>query len=49
MFTGRLSGDGQPWVRDHVVLGAVIVPGTAWVELASATGRRAARRWWTSW
>ncbi|WP_031080827.1 polyketide synthase dehydratase domain-containing protein, partial [Streptomyces sp. NRRL S-118] len=40
VFTGRLSTDSQPWVRDHVVLGAVIVPGTAWVELVSAAGRR---------
>nr|WP_254397898.1 type I polyketide synthase [Streptomyces sp. AC558_RSS880] len=40
VFTGRLSVESQPWVRDHVVLGAVIVPGTAWVELASVAGRR---------
>ncbi|MFJ8587851.1 type I polyketide synthase [Streptomyces sp. NPDC093595] len=40
VFTGRLSTDSQPWVRDHVVLGSVIVPGTAWVELALAVGRR---------
>ncbi|QNP65820.1 SDR family NAD(P)-dependent oxidoreductase [Streptomyces genisteinicus] len=40
VFTGRISGESQPWVLDHVVLGAVIVPGTAWVELASVVGRR---------
>ncbi|MFF7977435.1 SDR family NAD(P)-dependent oxidoreductase [Streptomyces sp. NPDC007905] len=40
LFTGRLSMDSQPWVRDHVVLGSVVVPGTAWVELALAAGRR---------
>ncbi|WP_199819891.1 polyketide synthase dehydratase domain-containing protein, partial [Streptomyces sp. NRRL S-118] len=40
VFTGRLSTDSQPWVRDHVVLGVLIVPGTAWVELALAAGRR---------
>ncbi|MFI2511106.1 SDR family NAD(P)-dependent oxidoreductase [Streptomyces sp. NPDC018972] len=40
VFTGRLSAESQPWVRDHVVLGAVIVPGTAWVELVSVVGRR---------
>ncbi|MEV8598264.1 type I polyketide synthase [Streptomyces sp. NPDC052012] len=40
VFTGRLSTESQPWVSDHVVLGAVIVPGTAWVELVSAAGRR---------
>ncbi|WP_189893348.1 type I polyketide synthase, partial [Streptomyces xantholiticus] len=40
VFTGRLSAESQPWVSDHVVLGVVIVPGTAWVELALAAGRR---------
>ncbi|MGW8995073.1 type I polyketide synthase [Streptomyces zhihengii] len=40
VFTGRISGESQPWVLDHVVLGAVIVPGTAWVELASVVGHR---------
>nr|WP_225859689.1 type I polyketide synthase [Streptomyces albicerus] len=40
VFSGRVSADSQPWVRDHVVLGVVIVPGTAWVELVSAAGRR---------
>ncbi|WP_431775677.1 type I polyketide synthase [Streptomyces cucumeris] len=40
VFTGRLSTESQPWLRDHVVLGAVIVPGTAWVDLAMAAGRR---------
>ncbi|HEX9178189.1 MAG TPA: type I polyketide synthase, partial [Mycobacterium sp.] len=39
VFTGRLSTDTAPWVRDHVVLGMVIVPGTALVELAVAAGR----------
>ncbi|MEU3256168.1 SDR family NAD(P)-dependent oxidoreductase, partial [Streptomyces sp. NPDC006997] len=41
LFTGRLSQDSAPWVRDHVVLGMVIVPGTALVELAGAAGREA--------
>ncbi|MEU3459408.1 SDR family NAD(P)-dependent oxidoreductase [Streptomyces sp. NPDC006733] len=40
LFTGRLSAAAQPWLRDHVVLGVVIVPGTAWVELALAAGGR---------
>ncbi|MEK8142977.1 hypothetical protein NKH18_14830 [Streptomyces sp. M10(2022)] len=39
VFTGRLSHDTAPWVKDHVVLGSVIVPGTALVELAGAAGR----------
>ncbi|MGX6745791.1 SDR family NAD(P)-dependent oxidoreductase, partial [Streptomyces xantholiticus] len=40
VFTGRFSAESQPWVSDHVVLGVVIVPGTAWVELALAAGGR---------
>ncbi|MBB5940403.1 acyl carrier protein [Streptomyces zagrosensis] len=39
VFTGRLSTESQPWMRDHVVLDTVIVPGTAWVELVLAAGR----------
>ncbi|MGH3378012.1 MAG: polyketide synthase dehydratase domain-containing protein, partial [Actinoallomurus sp.] len=42
VFTGRLSQDGQPWTQDHVVLGMVIVPGVALVELAVAAGGRTA-------
>ncbi len=38
VLTGRLSQDGAPWVRDHMVLGMVILPGTALVELALAAG-----------
>ncbi|MFD2474730.1 SDR family NAD(P)-dependent oxidoreductase [Amycolatopsis silviterrae] len=34
VFTGRLSPRTQPWFADHVVLGAALVPGTAFVELA---------------
>ncbi len=41
VFTGVLSQDAAPWVRDHVVYGLVIVPGTALVELAGAAGRYA--------
>ncbi|MEW1672662.1 type I polyketide synthase [Streptomyces noursei] len=33
LFTGRLSTSAQPWLADHVVLGSVLVPGTALVEL----------------
>ncbi|QNP67577.1 SDR family NAD(P)-dependent oxidoreductase [Streptomyces genisteinicus] len=40
VFTGRLATDSQPWTRDHLVLGTVIVPGTAVVELVLAAGRR---------
>ncbi|WP_062204315.1 type I polyketide synthase [Streptomyces sp. NBRC 109706] len=40
LFTGRISQDSAPWVRDHTVLDTVIVPGTALVELAIAAGRQ---------
>ncbi|QKW11258.1 type I polyketide synthase [Streptomyces sp. NA04227] len=41
LFTGRLSQESAPWVRDHAIHGAVIVPGTALVEMAGAAGRLA--------
>ncbi|WP_433390866.1 SDR family NAD(P)-dependent oxidoreductase [Micromonospora sp. KLBMP9576] len=34
VHTGRLSTGTQPWLADHVVAGAVLVPGAALVELA---------------
>ncbi|WP_436775326.1 type I polyketide synthase [Yinghuangia sp. YIM S09857] len=34
VLTGRLSLDTHPWLADHAVLGSVVVPGTALVELA---------------
>ncbi|MEU4052212.1 SDR family NAD(P)-dependent oxidoreductase [Streptomyces olivaceus] len=34
VFTGRLSTAGHPWVTDHQVLGSVVLPGAAMVELA---------------
>ena len=34
VLTGRLSVESHPWLADHVVLGNVVVPGTAYVELA---------------
>ncbi|SEO46491.1 type I polyketide synthase [Amycolatopsis saalfeldensis] len=34
VLTGRLSAATVPWVADHVVLGTILVPGTAFVELA---------------
>ena len=39
VFTGRISQESVEWVRDHAVLGAVIMPGTGLVELALAAGR----------
>ncbi|MFD4322714.1 type I polyketide synthase, partial [Streptomyces sp. NPDC058548] len=34
LFTGRLSVATHPWLADHVVMGSVLVPGTALLELA---------------
>ncbi|MFF7638649.1 type I polyketide synthase, partial [Kitasatospora sp. NPDC008050] len=38
VFTGRLSVRTQPWLADHAVLGSILLPGTAFVELAIRTG-----------
>ncbi|WP_146167843.1 type I polyketide synthase, partial [Micromonospora sp. MH33] len=38
LLTGRLSVAAQPWLADHVVGGAVLVPGTALVELVVRAG-----------
>ncbi|MEV0221365.1 type I polyketide synthase [Streptomyces sp. NPDC050704] len=34
LLTGRLGLDTHPWLADHAVGGTVLVPGTAFVELA---------------
>ncbi len=39
LFTGRLSLSTQPWLADHVVLGATLLPGTGFVELALCAAR----------
>ncbi|MEV4744375.1 type I polyketide synthase, partial [Streptomyces sp. NPDC049555] len=41
LFTGRLSVQSHPWLADHVVMGSVLVPGTALVELALRAGDEA--------
>jgi thioesterase domain-containing protein/acyl carrier protein len=33
VLTGRLARDAQPWLASHTVMGSVIVPGSAFVEL----------------
>ncbi|MGK4578847.1 type I polyketide synthase [Kitasatospora sp. HPMI-4] len=38
VFTGRLALSTQPWLADHAVLGSVLLPGTAFVELAVRAG-----------
>ncbi|MCX5380988.1 type I polyketide synthase [Streptomyces sp. NBC_00091] len=41
VLAGRLSARTHPWLADHVVNGTVIVPGTAFVEMALRAGREA--------
>src|SRR5207248_351755 len=38
LFTGRLSRQTHPWLADHTVLDTVLLPGTAFVELAIRAG-----------
>ncbi|MEO6086537.1 MAG: SDR family NAD(P)-dependent oxidoreductase, partial [Umezawaea sp.] len=38
LFTSRLSLGSHPWLADHVVMGSVLLPGTAFVELALRAG-----------
>ncbi|MCS7479353.1 SDR family NAD(P)-dependent oxidoreductase [Umezawaea endophytica] len=38
LFTSRLTRDGLPWLVDHAVGGTVLLPGTAFVELAVRAG-----------
>ncbi|MEU7146409.1 SDR family NAD(P)-dependent oxidoreductase, partial [Nocardia sp. NPDC046473] len=40
LLTGRLSVRGAGWLADHVVDGVVLLPGTAFVELAQHAGDR---------
>ncbi|MBM7769833.1 acyl transferase domain-containing protein/NADPH:quinone reductase-like Zn-dependent oxidoreductase/acyl carrier protein [Actinokineospora baliensis] len=38
LFTGRLSPSTHPWLTEHRIGGEVLVPGTAFVELAMHAG-----------
>ncbi|MEU2850052.1 beta-ketoacyl synthase N-terminal-like domain-containing protein, partial [Streptomyces sp. NPDC007049] len=38
LFTGRLSVRSHPWLADHAVMGRVLLPGTALLELAIRAG-----------
>jgi polyketide synthase 12 len=38
-LAGRLSLATHPWLKDHAVAGSVLLPGTAFVELALRAGR----------
>nr|UPI48933.1 type I polyketide synthase [Micromonospora sp.] len=40
VLTGRLSLEAQPWLADHALDGTVLLPGTAFAELALAGGER---------
>ncbi|WP_327725151.1 type I polyketide synthase [Streptomyces europaeiscabiei] len=39
--TGRLSAGTQPWLADHVVRGAILLPGTGFLDLALWAADRA--------
>jgi acyl transferase domain-containing protein/thioesterase domain-containing protein/acyl carrier protein len=41
LFTGNLSLRSHPWLADHAVLGTVLLPGTAFVEIALHAGAHA--------
>ncbi len=41
LLTGRLSVRSHPWLADHRVLGDVVLPGTAWLEMALSAGAEA--------
>ncbi|WP_329154668.1 type I polyketide synthase [Streptomyces sp. NBC_01456] len=40
VLTGRISPDRDPWLADHAVSGAVIFPGTGFLELALRAARQ---------
>ncbi|WP_330333038.1 type I polyketide synthase [Streptomyces sp. NBC_00536] len=44
VLTGRLSLRTHPWLADHAVMGSVLLPGTALVELALHAGERVGTR-----
>ncbi|MBN3933283.1 acyltransferase domain-containing protein, partial [Streptomyces verrucosisporus] len=41
VLTGRVSLRTHPWLADHAVMGTVLLPGTAFVDLALHAARRA--------
>ncbi len=42
LFTGRLSLESHPWLADHAVTDVVLLPGTAFLELALHAGSEVA-------
>jgi acyl transferase domain-containing protein len=45
VFTGRLALGRQRWLADQTVAGTVLLPGTAFVELAIRAGQQAGCPW----
>ena len=43
LFTGRLSLETHPWLAEHEVHGVVLLPGTAFVEIALRAGDQVGR------
>ncbi|MDF5759355.1 type I polyketide synthase [Spongiactinospora sp. TRM90649] len=41
LWTGRLSVATHPWLADHAVMGSILLPGTAFVEIALRAGEQA--------
>ncbi|MEU4997079.1 SDR family NAD(P)-dependent oxidoreductase [Streptomyces sp. NPDC021622] len=41
VLTGRISRATHPWLEDHAVFGTVLLPGTAFVEMALRAGDEA--------
>ncbi|MFD4659407.1 SDR family NAD(P)-dependent oxidoreductase [Kitasatospora sp. NPDC058444] len=42
VLTGKLSASAHPWLAEHTVLGATLLPGMAFVELAVQAGEHTA-------
>ncbi|MFI6692720.1 type I polyketide synthase [Streptomyces sp. NPDC050433] len=40
VLSGRLSAATHPWLADHTIGGSIMLPGTAFVELAMSAGER---------
>jgi acyl transferase domain-containing protein/NADPH:quinone reductase-like Zn-dependent oxidoreductase/acyl carrier protein len=39
IWSGTVSVETHPWLRDHQVGGTILVPASAWVEMAIAAGK----------
>ncbi|MEU5404391.1 type I polyketide synthase, partial [Streptomyces sp. NPDC005963] len=45
LFTGHIDAGKDPWLGDHVVMQSAIMPGTAFIELASYAGEQVGCHW----